>query len=389
MTQSTLPACLAFLMLIACSSSSDTTTTDNQNQSTQDIVQNDSNAESSDTSSDNADGEPIDDTAAAGEAGPTDISESDDGESGAADGVSGDDDASDDEATGDGISESGSCPTALIQVEEGDAVLVQTLLHLSAAESIAVEGAVSAFEWSVLQPDGSVSLFTPNATKPDPTFEANVAGSYVFNLDVWDDKGVKSCETATYSIAVMAGMGIHVELLWRTPGDEDESDEGPTAGADLDLHFTHPSAEGLDFDDDGTPDGWFDQPFDCFWMNPNPNWGDLDLVLEDDPSLDRDDTDGAGPENLNLVHAEDDTTYAIGVHYWGDHGFGVSYATIKVYVDGLLAWSNPVEAEMNDNEFWDVGTIHWASGMVTPTSDENGGMVIYGTAPTMAGEDSW
>ena len=41
--------------------------------------------------------------------------------------------------------------------------------------------------------------------------------------------------------------------------------------------------------------------FDCFWFNAHPNWGSFDPSVDDDPGLDRDDTDGAGPENLFLV----------------------------------------------------------------------------------------
>ncbi len=51
-------------------------------------------------------------------------------------------------------------------------------------------------------------------------------------------------------------------------------------------------------DGDGSPDGWFDQPFDCFWFNAHPEWGSFDPTYSDDPDLYRDDTDGAGDKRV-------------------------------------------------------------------------------------------
>jgi hypothetical protein len=65
---------------------------------------------------------------------------------------------------------------------------------------------------------------------------------------------------------------IVIELVWDTPGDQDQTDTGSGAGSDLDLHFRHP---------DGP---WQDSVWDCNPSNPNPNWdnpGDSD----DDPMM--------------------------------------------------------------------------------------------------------
>ena len=79
---------------------------------------------------------------------------------------------------------------------------------------------------------------------------------------------------------------------------------------------------------------------------------------------DRDDTDGAGPENLNLTNPEA-VDYHIGVHYWSDHQFGPSLATVRVFVDGTLVFEE-ADVLMENNEFWDVGTIDGETGDVTP-----------------------
>lgn len=267
------------------------------------------------------------------------------------------------------------CPQAIISIDEGSEVIPQTVLHLKGHESFAPSGTIAKWEWTVQQPIGSVSLFVPSATFPNPTFEANVAGSYLFKLTVWDENGNPSCIPAEAEVVVIPDEAIHVELLWNTPNDPDQTDEGPEAGADVDLHFLHPYASGPDLDGDGKPDGWFDQPFDCFWFNPHPNWGSFDPAVDDDPSLDRDDTDGAGPENLNLNIPENEKKYLVGVHYWHDHKYGPSYVTIRVYIYAMLVFEL-TDVKLLNHDMWEVATIAWPSGEVTLITDKNGNYKI-------------
>ena len=109
------------------------------------------------------------------------------------------------------------CPTAVGIVVEGDEVIPQTNLHLLGNDSSAPAGDVSSWAWSVTQPSGSASVFVPSKTSPNPTFETNVAGAYVFELEVWDDVGVKSCVPWSTTVLVVPDEAIHVELLWHTP----------------------------------------------------------------------------------------------------------------------------------------------------------------------------
>ncbi len=259
------------------------------------------------------------------------------------------------------------CPTAKITVKEGEEVIPQTVLHLKGDQSKAAGGGtIKAHKWSVKQPTGSNQVFVPGPSFPNPTFTANAAGEYEFCLDVWDQNDQKSCATACVPVNVIPEEAIHVELLWKTPADPDETDTGPAAGSDMDLHFTHYLANGPDIDCDGTPDPWFSNPFDTFWFNPNPNWGSSNPAVNDDPSLDLDDTDGAGPENLNLDQPEgtvgNPVQYAVGVHYWNDHGYGTSYATVNVYVLGILAFQI-TDVKMNVLDMWYVGKVNWPNGM--------------------------
>src|SRR5690606_12334778 len=151
---------------------------------------------------------------------------------------------------------------------------------------------------------------------------------------------------------------ILVELTWTTPGDPDETDTGEGTGSDLDLHFAHHNAVGPDLDGDGFPDPWLDQDWDVFWFNPNPNWGSLNPAVDDNPSLDRDDTDGGGPENISIGIPEDGVSYTIGVHHWNDWGFGPADATVRVfhYADLVYEVTRPA---MNPRDMWCVGFIHW------------------------------
>ena len=270
------------------------------------------------------------------------------------------------EVTGIGIA--GNCPVAVIVIQEGEQVIPQTELHLFGDQSFSPSGTISKWEWTVQQPTGSQSVFTPSADSPNPKFEANVAGQYEFQLTVYDGNETESCVPDTATLVVIPDDSIHVELLWDTPTDPDQTDEGPEAGTDLDLHFMHPFASGADVDEDGIGDGWFDQPFDCFWFNPTPMWASFDPSIDDNPSLDRDDTDGAGPENLNLNIPEDDTTYKVGVHYWNDHDFGPSYATILVYIYSDLVYSAQ-DVKLVNQDMWEACTIDWPSGIVSPIDD--------------------
>ena len=267
------------------------------------------------------------------------------------------------------------CPHAEITVAEGEEVVPQTNLHLSSTSSTSPNGAITAWQWTVEQPNGSASVFLPSGTMPQPTFEANVAGSYIFHLEVWDIAGEKSCNTASYQVLVIPDEAIHVELLWNTPADPDQTDEtyqgGPEVGSDVDLHFFHPFA----FGPLGT--GAFDTKYDCFWFNDNPDWGSADPAVDDDPGLDRDDTDGAGPENVNLNIPQPGMKYQVSVHYWDDHGYGHSLATVRVYIYSNLVWQ--VQDIPLDNLDWcDVANIAWPSGAVTPYSPSGPGYTCHG-----------
>jgi len=254
------------------------------------------------------------------------------------------------------------CPTAIASDKEGEEVIPQTTVHLfGAASKGAGSATVKNYKWTSTQPVGSNQKFMPNEFAADPTIALNAAGSYQFCLDVTDSAGVKSCAPACVSVLVQPNNAIDVELLWDTPADLDQNDTGPTAGADLDLHFANPLAAGPDLDCDGAGDPWFNGTFDAFWFDAAPNWGSANSKT-DDPFLALDDVDGAGPENLNIEQPQGDASnpfaYSVGVHYWNAHGFGKSFATVSIYVQSVLV-EKIEKVPMNPLDMWYVGKVNW------------------------------
>lgn len=238
-----------------------------------------------------------------------------------------------------------------IVVAEGSHVIPQTVVHLDVHDDDA-DDPVTAWSWSVVQPEGSKSVFA-NANIQRPRFEANVAGDYTFTVQL--TTRARGVLTATYLLRVVPEAGLHIELLWRTPGDANEVDEGAvpgdmrSAGSDLDVHVVSPVE---------TP--WFDAQRDCYWLHKTPTWDALGVGQL--PTLDRDDTDGAGPENINVDAPPLDACYRVGVHYWDAWSYGPAEAVLRVYVDGVR--TTELRRMMVEHDLWTVADI-CAGGQVT------------------------
>lgn len=278
------------------------------------------------------------------------------------------------------------CPQPVILVQEGEEVPPQTILHLYGDQSVPSTGAIMKYQWSLDQPSDNKFNLLPSMSEKNVTHEVNVAGTYTYCLDVCDalycSNDLKCKTTACKKVVVIPKEAIHCELTWRTPADPNEFDEGPDAGSDLDLHFIHPFATGPDLDGDGVPDGWFDLSYDCFWYTCSSSpleWGTLNPNISDNPRLDRDDTDGAGPENINLDVPQDGRCYKVGVHYWDDHGFGAAYPQVKCYCWGKEAFKKDLYAEgikMFECDMWEVATICWPECKITAIQAPEGGPKI-------------
>jgi len=247
------------------------------------------------------------------------------------------------------------CPTALAEAtivgssgrpsQQISTIPLKTI-QFSGLNSTDSDGQVQRYEWSIVSaPTNSTSRFTPNNTSPEPRLFLDLAGEYVIELKAIDALGLESCEASRVVIQATPDEDIHVQLVWKTPDDNDETD---TFGTDLDLHYLHPRGR------------WDVQPYDIFWRNPEADWG-VQGNTTDDPSLDIDDTDGAGPENVNHDNPESGKSYTIGVYYYNDNGFGQSYATIRIYIEGTLKKELKDKFLEREDFFWEVGSIVWPS----------------------------
>ena len=265
------------------------------------------------------------------------------------------------------------CP--IPQVGDGMlAVNVLDLVRLDGAMSSDPDGPTGRpvrYHWAILeQPrEANVELYESPAVPNDPNlggppddestphayFWATIVGRYVFELRVTDALGVTApsdvCDAGDPLVVVdaIANGDIHVQLTWDTPGDGDQTDE---LGTDLDLHVRHP---------DGV---WHARPLDCYFANRNPDWGPAGLA--GDPSLDIDDTNGAGPENTRIESPESrPEPYRIGVHYYrdanfgGGRSFGFSDATVRVFFGGRLAGEYTRRLDRT-GDFWEVTDVFWS-----------------------------
>ncbi len=227
-------------------------------------------------------------------------------------------------------------------------------IELRAAGSQDPDGSIVAYKWQVVQrPNDSTARIVPHEGAREATFFLDLAGQYVFELEVMDNYGQPSRPNCLVVVEAIPVADIHVQLVWDTPADPDQTDTGFGVGSDMDLHLRHP---------EGT---WFCKPRDVSYTNPNPDWG-TPFDPSDDPHLDIDDSDGAGPETITLNHPEDARLYWVGVHYHNDHGYGPSFATVRVFIRGVPRFELADRRMARTDAFWEVATIAWPGGQVTP-----------------------
>ncbi len=223
------------------------------------------------------------------------------------------------------VDEAGICPTAPPVVSCPPAITANVLatVGLSGSGSDPDGGAVT-FTWSIVtRPVGSTA--NPAApTNPSTTFFLDAAGSFVARLCVRDDEGEMAC--CDVPITSRAPGALHVEVSWST------------AYGDVDAHLLSTTR---------TPDdGWFTAD-DCHFANLAPDWGAAGAVAN--PTLDRDDTNGFGPENITIASMPLSGRYHVGAHYFCSHsigagaapGDGPTVATLRVYCDGALIATYP------------------------------------------------
>jgi hypothetical protein len=260
-----------------------------------------------------------------------------------------------------GRGSSNACPTAQatawVQGSSTQQTSIQTdplnTIQFDGSNSTDSDGSVTGYEWTILsRPQGSTQRLLPNSTEVNPRLFLDLAGTYEVELKAIDDQGAYSCGApAVITIVATPNTDIHVQLVWDTPSDPDQSD---SFGTDLDLHYLHPNGQ------------WDSEPWDIFWRNPTADWG-VTNDASDDPSLDLDDEDGAGPEEINHSDLEN-VQYRAGVYYYSDNTLGASYATLRVYWQGQLSIEIENQYMPRTGSFWDAVLIDGGSGNTTDIS---------------------
>ncbi len=234
-------------------------------------------------------------------------------------------------------------------------------LAFDASSSRAFDGReIQKYSWSLTSRPTDSNGVLENTRNDENGMFLDLAGEYVIELEVWDSDNIRSCQPARMIVKAIADEDIHIQLVWDTPNDPDQLDAN---GSDVDLHLLNPRGR------------WNERPYDCFWQNLNPDWGsrrpnNADFCptptspgCQDDPSLDIDDVDGQGPENINMDNPKGGISYGVGVHYFADHGYGMSRATVRIFIGGLLE-REFLRQPMSDEEFWYVADISWPAGDV-------------------------
>ncbi len=242
-----------------------------------------------------------------------------------------------------GNCETGDCeyeyPVAIIEGPEETEPL--ETFTLDGSSSYDPRGEELSFNWNLTDwPVGSGGHIS-SAVDDFTELYVDLAGEYQVQLVVVNEAGVASAP-AKHNVNVLPSDSVHVEMFWDSPN------------SDLDLHLAQ----------EGTP--IFLKPTDCNYCNVNPDWG-VEDVGSDNPSLDLDDVTGYGPENIN-INAPAAGNYDMHVHYFRDSGAGAVVATVRVYLEGTVAYE--VSEVMEYDDRWFVGSILWPDAVVAENEGE-------------------
>jgi hypothetical protein len=143
-------------------------------------------------------------------------------------------------------------------------------------------------------------------------------------------------------------------VTWHTPDDPNEFD---SYGSDVDLHYKLA----------GEP--WNQAPYDIMWNNQTSDWGMPGP--DDDPQLLRVDDDGAGPEMV--AHNNPNSSYDVGVYYYGSGPHTYSLASVRVFIDGALTYEKSDTTLSTTGMFWHVGQIDYQNRLFEPVDEVAGG----------------
>lgn len=228
------------------------------------------------------------------------------------------------------------------------ALPLQTLVLDGTASYDPESNPIGGYIWEIVEaPDRAINGIRAFSGDPDNPALAEyflpLAGRYQFCLSVVDDSGIECLDTQEcVTVVAIPEEAIAIELTWDNPNDPDQAD---SEGSDVDLHFVK------------MPAPWFDPVYDAYYANETPIWN------PENPSLDIDDTDGVGPETVQLDNPDDCQWYAVGVHYFREQ-WGTAWPTVRIFINGRVVDEIVNTPLFSTDDFWDVARIHWPTGTV-------------------------
>ncbi|RMG18390.1 MAG: choice-of-anchor D domain-containing protein [Deltaproteobacteria bacterium] len=225
-------------------------------------------------------------------------------------------------------------PQMEIESAPGDVV------HLDGSASDDPDGHLPlSFAWRILERPIDSNTELSGADTATPSLELDVPGTWEVALTVADALGVESIEPCKVKVRAVPAEKLYVELVWDHPI------------TDLDLHFL-------------APGGMLNSGLDCYWGNPNPDFGTLGFS-GDDPALNRDDLAGFGPEIVTYPDPPAGT-YRVVVDYAKANGAAdpVTEATVRIYQFGVIVaeYRRVLDAPKT---LWNVAAIDWPGGDVS------------------------
>ncbi len=210
-------------------------------------------------------------------------------------------------------------------------------------------------QWTVLsRPATANGAFGSPNSCTSTTYFADVVGTHTLRFTVTDARGrMTSCDT---TVTVLPRGDFWVELTWDRNND-------------MDLHLLHPNAGP-----NNVPASWARAPWDCYFSNLTPSWDNGGTA--DDPSLDRDDITGRGPENMRINTPSTAHPYTIGVrmYSWTASPNPVT-STVKIYCGGQLV-ATEVRTLAQLKAMWIVGTVSYSGSSSAPCTFTQSGQVI-------------
>ena len=190
--------------------------------------------------------------------------------------------------------------------------------------------------WKLTERPTGSSLSILDSNQSVRTFTPDLAGEYVFELVVTNEECVQSdpCQVA---FDVIPQEDLWIELSWEHSGD------------DLDLHLL-------------TDGGPFESEMDCYYGNCVGDMSELDWgqrgILDDDPRLDPDEMNGAGPESIDKGKTAGRSGSVISNKYNGREYQMNNRALVKIHLAGELAFETSVVISGEDSKTA-VANIKW------------------------------